>query len=81
MVAPGTCNNIQERCILGTYCTGASDTCSGICHASCFKCSGPSASDCTQCSPLFKGGSKLPIAGSCGGGNLIFVLFFYSKIF
>lgn len=75
MVAPGTCNDIQERCIYGYYCTGSTDTCTGVCHPSCFKCSGTSASNCTQCSPLTSKGKDVPSSGSCSGSKLNF--YFY----
>ena len=79
MVAPGVCNSVQDRCIYGKFCTGPTDTCTGTCHFSCFKCTGAASTNCTQCSPLSSLGKTGPTGGSCGNRKLI--KFYLIKIF
>jgi hypothetical protein len=75
MVAPTTCNNVQERCIYGFYCTGTTDTCTGVCHPTCLKCNGPNDTNCTQCSPLSYGGKMGLVGNKCQGSKFIFLFY------
>ena len=75
MVAPAQCDSIQERCIYGFYCTGNTDTCTGVCHPTCLKCTGSGDSNCTQCSPLSYRGNLGPLSGKCGGCKFIFLFY------
>ena len=68
----GTCNSNNDKCIEGSYCTGASDTCTGTCNPSCYKCTGSSNNNCSVCSPLSTRGHLGLNGSSCGGCNLLF---------
>ena len=69
IAAPVACNNNQNMCVYGSYCTGLADTCTGVCHNSCFKCNGPSSTQCTQCNPFSDRGRRGPSNGSCGNSK------------
>jgi hypothetical protein len=62
IAAPVACNSNQNMCVYGTYCSSNADTCTGICHPSCFKCNGPLDTNCLTCSPLSKEGYNPPDA-------------------
>ena len=89
--AATTCNNGNDhaKCLEGSYCTGASDACTGTCNPSCLKCNGSSSSSCSVCSPLSTTAHLGTIGSSisCDGCKywiifiyLNFYYYFFSKI-
>jgi hypothetical protein len=73
LTQPQSCGGNHDRCIVGRYCLGSMDTCSGVCDTSCFKCSGSQTNNCEQCHPYFYKGYLGPFSdsnsGTCGGSN------------
>jgi len=75
-----SCNNNSDKCIEGSYCTGNSDSCSGVCNPTCLKCTGSSNTQCSICSPLSTRAYLGPSGNSCGGCKNFELHFLFLKV-
>lgn len=63
----------SSSCVAGFFCANPANTCSGICHPTCLRCTGNLKANCETCSPL----SSRALDGNdpslyCGGRKIIF---------